>query len=198
MSARNVQLENLAERDGSGWRITGPISAAPVSPLYKVGLGAVALVMVLLPLFYVGFIALVAYAVYRHALNPWYSLGGGWVGLLGYVAPIIIGTILVFFMIKPFFARRSRTTQSPRLEPYQEPELFRFVHAICDLVKAPRPRCIQLGTQWQLRSTRPLRKIAVLRSGSVHCSTSERVGRLNRRKRFQQLTLHPSMSKSSS
>src|SRR5919106_356541 len=108
MSARNMRFENFAERNGSPWSFTGPISAAPVSPLYKVGLAAVALVMVLLPLFYVGLIVLVAYAVYRHAVNPWYSLGGGWVGLLGYVAPIIVGTILVFFMIKPLFARKSR------------------------------------------------------------------------------------------
>jgi Zn-dependent protease with chaperone function len=139
-----MEPENPAETQALLWRIVGRASPASVSPLYKVGVAAVALIMVLLPVFYVGVIALVAYAVYRHVLNPWYSLGQGWVGLLGYLAPLIIGPILVFFMIKPLFARRSQTAQAQRIDPDEEPNLFRFVYAICELVKAPRPRCVEL------------------------------------------------------
>src|SRR6266481_7400497 len=139
-----MEPENPAETQALLWRIVGRASPASVSPLYKVGVAAVALIMVLLPVFYVGVIALVAYAVYRHVLNPWYSLGQGWVGLLGYLAPLIIGPILVFFMIKPLFARRSQTVQAQRIDPDEEPNLFRFVYAICELVKAPRPRCVEL------------------------------------------------------
>src|SRR5262245_13046514 len=129
------------------WRIVAEVTPAPVSRFYKVGLGAVAFVMVLLPVLYIGIIVLVAYAVYDHAVYPRYQLGSGLWALLGYLAPIIVGTILVFFMIKPLFARRSKAVEALRLEPQEEPELFRFVNTICDLVKAPRPRCVQLNLQ---------------------------------------------------
>src|SRR5262249_28303237 len=51
------------------WRIVGETRPKSVSFLYKLGLAAVALVMVLLPIIYVGIIALVAWDVYEHALH---------------------------------------------------------------------------------------------------------------------------------
>src|SRR3712207_3759951 len=96
--------DRIAPEPGHGsnalWRVEGEIVAAPVSFLYKVGLAAVALMMVLLPLIYLAIIGATAYAVYDHAVDPWYTLGSGFWALLGYLAPIVAGTILVFFMIK--------------------------------------------------------------------------------------------------
>jgi hypothetical protein len=65
------------------WRIVGETRPKPVWLLYKLGLAAVALVMVLLPIIYVGIIVLVAWGVYEHALHPRYQLGGGTLALLG-------------------------------------------------------------------------------------------------------------------
>src|SRR5690349_3994872 len=113
------------------WRIVGQTRPEPVSFLYKLGLAAVALVMVLLPIIYVGIIVLVAWGVYEHALHPRYQLGGGILAMLGYLAPIIVGGVLVFFMIKPLFARRPKDYEPHDVLPGEEPELFRFVYSLC-------------------------------------------------------------------
>jgi len=110
-------------------------------------LAAVALVMVLLPIIYVGIIALVAWDVYEHALHPRYRLGGGTLALLGYLAPIIVGGVLVFFMIKPLFARRPKDSEPHSLMPKEEPELFRLIYAVCDTVHAPRPARVLVDFQ---------------------------------------------------
>ena len=129
------------------WAISGKIKPARVSFLYNAGLAAVTCIMILLPIVYIGLIVLVAYAVCRHAVDPWYRTGSGTGGLLMYLAPLVVGTVLVFFMIKPLFARRAKERELQRITPKNEPELFRFVHAICDSVKAPYPAQVQLNLQ---------------------------------------------------
>jgi Zn-dependent protease with chaperone function len=132
---------------GAPWRISGSIAPAPVPVLYKLGLAAVAFVMVLLPIIYVAITAATGYAVYRHAVAPFFDIPSGTVGLLLYVAPIVVGVLLVFFMIKPLFAPRQKFTEPHAITADEEPELFRFIDAICDLVHAPRPRCVQIDLQ---------------------------------------------------
>jgi len=129
------------------WRIVGETRPESVSLLYKLGLAAVAFVMVLLPIIYLGIIVLVAWGVYEHALHPRYQLGGGILALLGYLAPIIVGGVLVFFMIKPLFARRPKDYEPHDVLPGEEPELFRFVYAVCDTVQAPRPARVLVDFQ---------------------------------------------------
>ena len=129
------------------WRIVGETRPKPVSLLYKLGLAAVALMMVLLPIIYVGIIVLVAWGVYEHALHPRYQLGGGTVALLGYLAPIIVGGVLVFFMIKPLFARRPKNYEPQGVMPGEEPELFRLIYAVCDTVQAPLPARVLVDLQ---------------------------------------------------
>src|SRR5262245_16959750 len=129
------------------WRIVGETRPKPVSLFYKLGLAAVALVMVLLPIIYLGIIVLVAWGVYEHALHPRYQLGGGTVALLAYLAPIIVGGVLVFFMIKPLFARRPKDHEPHGVLPGEEPELFRFIYAVCDTVLAPRPARVLVDFQ---------------------------------------------------
>jgi Zn-dependent protease with chaperone function len=135
---------NSTETKEPIWKVAGHVSPAPISLLYNIGLVAAAIAMVLLPIIYIGIIFAVAYAVCHHAVHPWYSLGSGWVAVLGYVAPLIVGAILVFFMIKPLFARRPKEVEDQQVREDDEPDLFRFVHAICALVKAPRPHRIQI------------------------------------------------------
>jgi len=135
---------NSTEINQPVWKVVGHVSPAPISLLYNIGLVAVAITMVLLPIIYIGIIFAVAYAVYHHAVHPWYSLGSGWVALLAYLAPLIVGAILVFFMIKPLFARRPKEVEVQQVCEDDEAGLFRFVHAICALVKAPRPRRVEV------------------------------------------------------
>src|SRR5262245_10166032 len=129
------------------WRIVGETRPKPVSLLYKLGLAAVAFMMVLLPIIYVGIIVLVAWGVYKHALRPRYLPEGGILALLGYLAPIIVGGVLVFFMIKPLFARRPKDYEPHGVLPGEEPELFGFIYAVCDTVQAPHPARVLVDFQ---------------------------------------------------
>lgn len=129
------------------WRIVGETRPKSVSILYRLGLAAVALMMVSLPIIYVGIIVLVAWGLYEHVLHWPYQIGGGMLALLGYLTPIIVGGVLVFFMIKPLFARRSKGSESRGVLPTEEPELFRLIYAVCDTVQAPRPATVLVDFQ---------------------------------------------------
>jgi hypothetical protein len=110
------------------WSLRGAVSPPAISFLYRLGLAAVAFIMVLLPVLYLAIIAATAYAVYDHALEPWFKAErAGTVALLAYITPIIVGSILVFFMIKPLFARRAKSTEPIPVTAADEPELFRFI-----------------------------------------------------------------------
>ena len=124
----------------------------PHVPLgYHAGLLLVTTMMILLPLIYVlAVLALVGgidyYAVhYRFLVESvqgeprWYLLK-----LLAYAGPLFIGGVLVLFMVKPLFARRTSQPEPMTLNPATEPALFAFVAKICDTVGAPMPGQIQL------------------------------------------------------
>ncbi|QDT41464.1 heat shock protein HtpX [Gimesia alba] len=134
----------------------------PVTPtmLYRLNALLVSIVMVLLPLIYVGIIGLVIWGVYFHAVN---SLGlfevagsassgrargkGMILMALVYVAPIVIGAILIVFMFKPLFSRPVQSSSRRSLKRENEPLLFMFVDRVCDAVGAPRPVQINLDIQ---------------------------------------------------
>jgi Zn-dependent protease with chaperone function len=122
---------------------TEQISRTKISPLYSAGLAVVAFAMVLLPLIYVTLIVFTAGIVFLHLkYDTWIFSGGGGhvlVRLLAYLGPAIAGGILVFFMIKPFFAKKAKTPDPITLEKVKEPLLFAFVQKICGLVGAPVP-----------------------------------------------------------
>jgi hypothetical protein len=66
--------------------------------------------------------------------------------LIVYLGPLIAGAILVFFMIKPLFARRTVTHFPLSLARRDEPLLFAFVERLCEVVGAPRPSRIDVDT----------------------------------------------------
>ena len=49
------------------------------------------------------------------------------------------GGILIFFLVKPFFAAKAKRPEPITLDPEQEPLLFAFVQKVCGLVGAPAP-----------------------------------------------------------
>src|SRR5215831_9596671 len=130
---------------------TGQISRTKISPLYSVGLAVVALAMVLLPLIYITLIVLTAWVVLLHLkYDTWIFSGGGGhvlVRLPAYLGPAIAGGILVFFMIKPFFAKKAKTPDPITLDKGKEPLLFAFIQKICGLVGAPTPCQIEVDCQ---------------------------------------------------
>jgi Zn-dependent protease with chaperone function len=133
---------------------TGPLARTRVSLFYQIGLVWVTIMMLLLPVAYVALVALAGWAVYYYAVHFSFLLSSGSLGyrfwlikLMAYVGPLFIGLVLVFFMIKPFFAARRAQAQPLALNPALEPTLFTFIARICELVGAPMPKRIDLDCQ---------------------------------------------------
>ncbi|MCH9653579.1 MAG: M48 family metalloprotease [Planctomycetes bacterium] len=134
----------------------------PVAPtmLYRLCAFLVSIVMILLPLIYLGIIGLVMWSIYFHAVHS-LSLfdvansssstrnrGRGMVAMaLVYLAPIVVGVILVIFMLKPLFSRPSQSSSWRSLKREKEPLLFTFVDRVCEAVGAPPPVQINLDIQ---------------------------------------------------
>jgi Zn-dependent protease with chaperone function len=125
-----------------------------ISVLYQIGLVLVAVLMVILPLIYLAMIAVAGWAVFYYAVHCKFlvtSMTGGprlyLVKLFAYAGPLFIGSVLVFFMVKPLFARRQKQAQPLALNPGVDSTLFAFIAKICDAVGAPMPKRIDLDCQ---------------------------------------------------
>jgi len=131
--------------------VTGAIAPVRTTVGYRVALALVALMMVLLPLVYVALIAGAAWGVWWHLTTNIGMLSNH--GLRGraaaapfiaYVAPAVVGAVLVLFMVKPLLARRPKEAEPRSLDPADEPALFAFVGAVCRAVGAPLPKRIDV------------------------------------------------------
>lgn len=150
MSTPNEAALNpgVSPLDAFGGTVTRPKTGVG----YQLGLAIVALAMVLLPLMYLAVIACTGWGVVLHLTNDtWIVEGahgrGGLYRLLLYLAPAVAGVILVFFMVKPFFAGRAKPVAPMTLDPAGEQLLFGFVKRICRLVGAPVPCRIDVDCQ---------------------------------------------------
>lgn len=130
--------------------IVSDISRTKLSVMYRVGLTVVAFAMVLLPAVYLALIVLVGWGVLHHLRqNTWIidSSGGRVFELILYLGPAVVGGVLVFFMLKPLFAKRPKVERPLSLDPAREPLLFAFVQRITRLVGAPMPSRIDVDCQ---------------------------------------------------
>ena len=128
---------------------TGEIQRVAVSSSYQLGILLTALFMVLLPLIYVSLIGLAIYGVYFHLTHSYLMFehvrGRAAVfAFLVYLAPLAVGVIMIFFMIKPLFAGRSESERTRSLTPTSDPLMFEFVQRICAIVHAPIPTRIDV------------------------------------------------------
>jgi Zn-dependent protease with chaperone function len=117
---------------------------------YRIGILVLTLCMVALPAFYLALVAGIAYLVYSHATVNLARVGeirSWWATVFLYAGPLIIGVVLLFFMIKPLFARRARTVKLRVLEFGEEPLLFALVTCVAQAVGAPEPKRIALDCQ---------------------------------------------------
>jgi len=121
------------------------ISVPPVPIAYRFSLAVVAAAMILLPLLYVALVAATGYALYWHATTNFgrFVEAGARAGLLAYVAPLVAGTILVLFMVKPLFAAPAVEARAVRMRRRDAPFLFAFVERLCETLGAPVPSRIE-------------------------------------------------------
>ncbi|WP_165068668.1 M48 family metalloprotease [Paludisphaera rhizosphaerae] len=112
---------------------------------YRLWILIVAVVMVILPMIYVGLAVAAALAVLWHATHNlviFQNVRNARAALFLYAAPLVAGSFLVAFMFKPLFASPAKRTKRRELDPSKEPLLFAFVDGICQSVRAPVPTCI--------------------------------------------------------
>lgn len=134
----------------------GEMQPVKVPILYRFGIVLSAIVMLLLPLAYLGVIGLAGLAVYYHATQHTgvLQMGSGrgrLMAVLIYVAPIFAGVVLVFFMLKPLFAGPRTPGRTRSLTRQGEPLLFAFVERICEVLGAPMPA--RIDVDWQLNAS---------------------------------------------
>ena len=106
--------------------------------------------MALLSGVYIGLILLCGYGVYYHLTHHAFllSAAGANVMVLGaYLWPGVAGAILVFFMVKPFFAGIPEAPPRYSLTPQSDPALFGLIEKICELIKAPLPSRVDVDCQ---------------------------------------------------
>ncbi|WP_455207615.1 M48 family metalloprotease [Kaarinaea lacus] len=128
---------------------TGTVPKVELPNSYKAGIVAVGIAMVLLPLIYVGLIAVLGYSVLSHAVSngSWIQSLGYKFGVIAYITPIVAGLTVILFMIKPLFARPVAAATTIKLDPLKEPIFFHFVNKIAMAVGAPRPKQIEVDCQ---------------------------------------------------
>ncbi|WP_442505173.1 M48 family metallopeptidase [Novipirellula sp. SH528] len=135
-----------------------PISMHRSSLGYRAGLGLLSLFMMAMPLAYVALVAATTWMVYHYTFNIFPEMVSG-IGVRGgramvfvwllMFSPIVAGVITVIFMLKPIFFSLvgfgpSRTRALTR---EGEPVLFELVDRICDTIKAPRPKRIEVNSE---------------------------------------------------
>jgi Zn-dependent protease with chaperone function len=128
----------------------GPIQPVRRTAAYRVGILILAVAMLVLPALYLGLVAAVAYLLYLHATLNVAVIGATrhWAALFFlYIGPLVVGVVLLFFMVKPLFARRSRAHKLRTLEFGEEPLLFALVTRVAQAVGAPEPKRIEVDCQ---------------------------------------------------
>ncbi|HMB52975.1 MAG TPA: M48 family metallopeptidase [Thermoanaerobaculia bacterium] len=64
-----------------------------------------------------------------------------------WVMVLVVGATVVFFLVKPLFARPARPHKPRRLEADREPVFFAFVERVAEMVGAPKPRSVEIDLQ---------------------------------------------------
>lgn len=128
----------------------GKLEPRRLSIGYHIGLAAIALLMVLLPLVYFGLIAgtgwLVKWHITHDASMLKYARGGraAFFVFLIYLTPVIAGGLLILAMLLPLFWRGRRGPKPFWVDRREEPLLYAYVENLCDTMRAPRPERIDI------------------------------------------------------
>ncbi|MDA0813932.1 MAG: M48 family metalloprotease [Verrucomicrobia bacterium] len=108
------------------------------SLVYRLGIGAVAATVLVLPLLYASLVlgliaALVSFARLHFPESAQYP------SLLMYAAVLLAGGAVVAFLLKPLFASTSDESTMLELQPGEQARLEKLVADLCGIVSAPMP-----------------------------------------------------------
>ena len=128
----------------------GQVEPVAVPMGYRVGIVAVSVAMVLLPMLYFLLTNLAAYATVSYAVSNigmFHRSGSFYFAFIAYTTPVVAGSILTLFLLKPLFAVVGRSEAETVLVPSQQPHFFKFVYRVCDAVGAPRPAIVKINNE---------------------------------------------------
>lgn len=123
----------------------GPIGRPRISVPYRLGLGAVAIAMLVLPVLYLIVAIAAGWAVVTLDAALINSGVTGRPLLFGLLVVTVGGGCAVVFMFKPLFAPRPAAPDPDTLRREDEPVLFGFVDHLCGVVGAPTPTSIAVA-----------------------------------------------------
>ena len=128
-----------------------PVAMEPVSTGYKLALGLLAVVLILLFCVYLGMIAGFCYLEYFYFTEGFGNMmeqmkdteGKGVVGMFVAMLAIPVGILIVIIiLVKPLFFGWKREETRFEIQREQEPLFFEFVDQLCHFVSAPAPERI--------------------------------------------------------
>jgi hypothetical protein len=132
----------------------GQVNWQRTSFFYQVGLLLVTLAIMVLPVLYLAFVAGAGLLVGWWARagtallrGPMYGIYFFLLKLMVYLTPLVVGSTVFFFLLKPLLARRPPRAQPLALNPASEPLLFEFITRICKTIGAPFPARIDIDCQ---------------------------------------------------
>jgi Zn-dependent protease with chaperone function len=127
----------------------GPDFRQPnATPVYVFGLALVTVAVLSLIAVYLSLIAVIATLLVTCSVSgrSLFSQPGSLLfHALLYVGPLLVGTIFLFFLLKPFFARRTEDESRYSLNHADAPLLFRLIGKICTLTGAPLPSRVDVN-----------------------------------------------------
>ena len=150
VAAPNARPLSIADRQKAVLQgFEGGIQRVHSSWSYRLSILLVTLVMLILPVIYMGLIVLIGAGVVYHLTHHTGMLTavrgrGAAIAVMAYLAPILIGGIAIIFMFKPLLARRANVRRSRSLTADGEPILFSFVERLAQVVGSPVPRRIEV------------------------------------------------------
>ncbi len=128
----------------------GRVAPVLVPSTYRAGIVAVSVAMLLLPVLYLLLINSVAYATVSYAISNislFNRSGSFYFALIAYTTPVVAGSILTLFLLKPLLAVRRQNEAETVLVPSQQPHFFKFIYRVCDAVGAPRPAIVKINNE---------------------------------------------------
>ena len=120
--------------------------SAPVHSKYFLsGYMMAAAGMILLPLLYIFLIIFIVNITYGHIEDNITLLDKSLaIGLLLYIAPILVGIMLIAVLLKPLIARLSTKNMSIPISRKKEPALYAFIDKLCHAVNSKTPNNIEV------------------------------------------------------
>jgi Zn-dependent protease with chaperone function len=130
--------------------IQGEVTPVRRTLVYRIGIMIITLVVIILPLVYIGLIVGIGIGTGWHAIanvTVFKAVHSARIAALVYFGPLLAGVVLLFFLLKPVLARYPKADRVIELQVGEEPLLYSFVTRISHCLGAPEPRTILLDCE---------------------------------------------------